>query len=117
MKSIAVFCGSSNGNSRIYIDSAKKFGEELARRNITLVYGGASVGMMGAVADAVLDEGGKVIGIMPSFLEKKEIFHKKLTELIIVSSMHRSEEHTSELQSRGHLVCRLLLEKKNKREA
>lgn len=77
MKSIAVFCGSSNGASHIYIDSAKKLGKELVKRDITLVYGGASVGIMGAVADAVLEEGGQVIGIMPSFLEKREISHKK----------------------------------------
>ena len=59
-------------------------GEELAKQNITLVYGGASVGIMGAVADAVLNEGGEVIGVIPEFLKNKEVYHKGLTELIIV---------------------------------
>jgi uncharacterized protein (TIGR00730 family) len=97
MKSIAVFCGSSNGASNIYIDHAKKFGKALAERNITLVYGGASVGIMGAVADAVLEEGGQVIGIMPSFLEQREISHKRLSELIVVNSMHERKAKMAEL--------------------
>ncbi|MED4041381.1 TIGR00730 family Rossman fold protein [Niallia taxi] len=88
MKKLAVFCGSSNGASKIYIESAKKLGKELAKRNISLVYGGASVGIMGAVADSVLNEGGYVIGVMPSFLDNREIAHKNLSELIIVDSMH-----------------------------
>lgn len=88
MKSIAVFCGSSVGASNVYIEYAKKFGEELAKRKLTLVYGGASVGVMGAVADAVLDAGGRVIGVMPTFLEQREISHNSLSELIIVESMH-----------------------------
>ncbi|MED3652519.1 TIGR00730 family Rossman fold protein [Heyndrickxia sporothermodurans] len=97
MKKIAVFCGSSNGASNTYIDSAKKLGKELAKRNISLVYGGASVGVMGAVADAVLDEGGQVIGIMPSFLEQREISHKGLSELIVVDSMHERKAKMAEL--------------------
>lgn len=76
---------------------AKKLGKELAKRDITLVYGGASVGVMGAVADAVLEAGGKVIGVMPSFLEKREISHKNLTELIVVDSMHDRKEKMAEL--------------------
>ncbi len=66
----------------------KKLGKELAKRNIALVYGGASVGVMGAVADTVLEEGGYVIGVMPGFLENRKISHKNLSELIIVESMH-----------------------------
>ncbi|MED3656433.1 LOG family protein [Heyndrickxia sporothermodurans] len=97
MKKIAVFCGSSNGASNTYIDSAKKLGKELAKRNISLVYGGASVGVMGAVADAVLDQGGQVIGIMPSFLEQREISHKGLSELIVVDSMHERKAKMAEL--------------------
>lgn len=97
MKNIAVFCGSSNGASKVYIDSAKKLGKELAKRNITLVYGGASVGVMGAVADAVLKEGGQVIGIMPSFLEQREISHQRLSELIVVDSMHERKAKMAEL--------------------
>ncbi|MEK5529465.1 Rossman fold protein, TIGR00730 family [Viridibacillus sp. FSL H7-0596] len=97
MKTLAVFCGSSDGASNIYVEVAKKLGKELAKRDITLVYGGASVGVMGAVADAVLEAGGKVIGVMPSFLEKREISHKNLTELIVVDSMHDRKEKMAEL--------------------
>ncbi|MCM3767561.1 TIGR00730 family Rossman fold protein [Neobacillus niacini] len=97
MKSIAVFCGSSVGASNVYIENAKEFGKELAKRDITLVYGGASVGVMGAVADAVLDEGGQVIGIMPTFLEQREISHKRLSQLIVVDSMHERKAKMAEL--------------------
>ena len=91
MKSIAVFCGSSNGASEAYIDGAREFGKELAKRNIALIYGGASVGVMGALADAVLEEGGKVIGIMPDFLEQREISHKRL-QYDCSSKLHRTTE-------------------------
>lgn len=97
MKSIAVFCGSSAGASNVYMENAKEFGKELAKRNITLVYGGASVGVMGAVADTVLHEGGQVIGIMPSFLEQREISHKRLSKLIVVDSMHERKAKMAEL--------------------
>ncbi|MGR6342006.1 LOG family protein [Priestia megaterium] len=97
MKRLAVFCGSSNGASDLYIEGAKALGRELAKRNITLVYGGASVGVMGAVADAVLEEGGHVIGVMPSFLEEREISHKNLSELIVVESMHERKAKMAEL--------------------
>ncbi|API91577.1 cytokinin riboside 5'-monophosphate phosphoribohydrolase [Virgibacillus pantothenticus] len=88
MNKLAVFCGSRPGASTTYVEEATKLGEELAKQNITLVYGGASVGIMGAVADAVLNEGGEVIGVIPEFLKNKEVYHKGLTELIIVDSMH-----------------------------
>lgn len=97
MKRLAVFCGSSNGASDIYVEGAKKLGKELASRNIALVYGGASVGIMGAVADSVLNEGGYVIGVMPSFLDNREIAHKNLSELIIVDSMHERKAKMADL--------------------
>ncbi|WP_102693588.1 LOG family protein [Rummeliibacillus pycnus] len=97
MKRLAIFCGSSNGASDVYIEGAKKLGKELAKRNITLVYGGASVGVMGAVANAVLEEGGYVIGVMPSFLEKREISHQNLSELIVVDSMHERKAKMADL--------------------
>lgn len=97
MKRIAVFCGSSNGATDLYIKGANKLGEELARRNISLVYGGASVGVMGAVADAVLESGGHVIGVMPAFLEEREIAHKNVSELIVVESMHERKAKMAEL--------------------
>jgi uncharacterized protein (TIGR00730 family) len=97
LKRIAVFCGSSNGASDLYIEGAKALGRELAKRNISLVYGGASVGVMGAVADAVLEAGGHVIGVMPTFLEEREISHKNLSELIVVGSMHERKAKMAEL--------------------
>ncbi|MEW8986246.1 MAG: TIGR00730 family Rossman fold protein, partial [Bacillus sp. (in: firmicutes)] len=71
--------------------------KELAQRGITLVYGGASLGIMGAVADSVLESGGKVIGVMPNFLDTKERTHKGLTELHIVESMHERKAKMAEL--------------------
>ncbi|GGB53966.1 TIGR00730 family Rossman fold protein [Fictibacillus barbaricus] len=97
MRSVAVFCGSSNGKSSIYVEEAAKLGEELAKRNIGLVYGGASVGVMGAVANSVLQNGGHVTGVMPRFLEEREISHKKLSELIVVDSMHERKAKMTEL--------------------
>jgi len=97
LKKLAVFWGSSNGASEIYIEGAKKLGKELAKRNITLVYGGASVGIMGDDANSVLNEGGYVIGVMPSFLDNREIAHKNLSELIIVDSMHERKAKMAEL--------------------
>lgn len=97
MKKIAVFCGSSEGTNIEYKEAAKRLGEELARLNIGLVYGGASVGIMGAVADAVLTNGGHVTGIMPRFLDEREISHRGLTELIVVESMHERKAKMAEL--------------------
>ncbi|CDG21933.1 conserved protein of unknown function [Xenorhabdus poinarii G6] len=97
IKSIAVYCGSSLGVSDIYQESAISFAKELVKRGITLVYGGASVGIMGTVADTVLKAGGKVIGVIPSFLEKREISHKNLSELHIVETMHQRKHKMIEL--------------------
>lgn len=97
MKSIAVFCGSSEGASTLYKESAVQLGAELANRQITLIYGGANVGLMGAVADAVLQNGGRAIGILPYFLQDREIAHKGLSELIIVDSMHERKAKMAEL--------------------
>ncbi|GKS14202.1 cytokinin riboside 5'-monophosphate phosphoribohydrolase [Paenibacillus chitinolyticus] len=97
MKSIAVFCGSREGGSTLYKESAIELGYELAKRQITLVYGGAITGLMGAVADAVLEQGGHVIGVLPHFLQTREIAHKGLTELIMVNSMHERKAKMAEL--------------------
>ncbi|MCY9659964.1 TIGR00730 family Rossman fold protein [Paenibacillus chondroitinus] len=97
MKSIAVFCGSSEGSSSIYKENAVKLGHELAKRGITLIYGGANVGLMGAVADAVLEQGGQVIGVLPHFLQNREIAHKGLTELIMVNSMHERKAKMADM--------------------
>lgn len=88
MKKICVYCGSSPGKSPEYMEAARILGAELVKRGITLVYGGASVGIMGEIADTVLSHGGEVIGIMPQALADKEISHNGLTDLRVVSSMH-----------------------------
>ncbi|GAA5033050.1 cytokinin riboside 5'-monophosphate phosphoribohydrolase [Marivirga lumbricoides] len=88
IKSVAVFCGSSAGNDPMYYAEAYKLGRILAKNEIRLIYGGARVGLMGAVADGALSLGGKVIGVLPHFLSGKEIAHADLTELIIVDTMH-----------------------------
>ena len=97
MKSIAVYCGSSLGAREIYKEQAILLGQFLAKNNIRLIYGGASVGIMGTLADVVLAEGGSVIGVIPSFLEKREIAHKNLTELIRVENMHERKAKMMEL--------------------
>lgn len=97
MKSVTVFCGSSGGSDPIYRSQAAFLGRTLAQQNIRIVYGGAKVGLMGAVADAALSEGGKVVGVIPKFLRSKEIAHERLTELIIVESMHERKTKMHEL--------------------
>ena len=97
MKRVAVYCGSSLGASEAYKIGAIQLGKELAKRNITLVYGGSSIGLMGAVADTVLSEGGHAIGVIPKILEEREISHKGLTELITVETMHERKAKMAEL--------------------
>jgi uncharacterized protein (TIGR00730 family) len=97
MKSITVFCGSSFGTEEIYKEQAILLGQTLAKQNIKLIYGGANVGLMGAVADGVLDAGGEAIGVLPDFLRSKEIAHLGLTELILVKSMHERKTKMNDL--------------------
>ncbi|MFH7014577.1 TIGR00730 family Rossman fold protein [Flavobacterium sp. FlaQc-52] len=97
MKRISIFCGSSFGTEAIYQEQATLLGQTLAKQNIELVYGGADVGLMGALADGALSEGGKVIGVLPGFLRSKEIAHKGLTELILVESMHERKTKINDL--------------------
>jgi uncharacterized protein (TIGR00730 family) len=85
---ICVFCGSSFGRGPTYKAAAETLGRLFAERGITLVYGGARVGLMGAVADAVLDSGGEVVGVIPSSMLDREIAHEGLTKLHVVGSMH-----------------------------
>lgn len=87
-KSIGVFCGARPGTRPEYTEGAKALGTALGRAGITLVYGGASVGLMGVLADAALNAGGKVVGVMPQYLVDKEIAHRGLSEFHIVGSMH-----------------------------
>jgi len=88
MKNILVYCGSSFGRNEIYKSTANNLGEVLAKQSLRLIYGGGSGGLMGVVADAVLENGGEVTGIIPSFMEEWEVQHKGLTECIVVDSMH-----------------------------
>jgi len=96
MKRVAVFCGSSTGNDPIYMQEARKLGQVLAANGIDLVYGGATVGCMGAVADAVMESGGKVIGVIPKKLANVEIAHEQLTELHVVDTMHERKAMMAE---------------------
>ncbi|HEV2613434.1 MAG TPA: TIGR00730 family Rossman fold protein [Gammaproteobacteria bacterium] len=95
--SICVFCGSRSGTNLMHIENAKILGETLAENNITLVYGGASVGTMGVLADAVLSKSGNVIGIMPNFLIQKEIKHNGLSAFHAVDSMSERKDKLIEL--------------------
>ncbi|MCK5424668.1 MAG: TIGR00730 family Rossman fold protein [Emcibacter sp.] len=97
MKRICVYCGSSPGESPEYMEAARTLGRELVKRDITLVYGGAHVGIMGEIADTVLAAGGEVIGIMPKALADKEIAHNGLTELKVVGSMHERKAMMADL--------------------
>ena len=94
---LCVFCGSNAGQDPVYLEAARALGEALAASGIGLVYGGASVGLMGAVADAVLAKGGTVTGVMPQALVDKEIAHKGLSDLRVVGSMHERKAMMAEL--------------------
>ena len=94
---LCVFCGSSPGHDPIFLETARALGAALAGNGIDLVYGGASVGLMGAVADAALAAGGHVIGVMPQALAAKEIAHDGLNDLRIVGSMHERKALMAEL--------------------
>ncbi|MFN5183315.1 MAG: TIGR00730 family Rossman fold protein [Bacteroidota bacterium] len=95
--SVAVFCGSSAGNDPGFYDLAQMVGSALAERKIRTVYGGAKIGLMGAVADSALQNLGEVIGVLPEFMSGKEIAHTGLTELILVESMHQRKMKMHEL--------------------
>ena len=94
---ICVFCGSSSGLSRTYADAAVALGRCLAEHGTDLVYGGASVGLMGVLADTVLASGGEVVGVIPKALAEKEVSHKHLTQLHVVGSMHERKALMAEL--------------------
>lgn len=94
---ICVFCGSSPGKNPTYANAAKQFGHLIAKGNHTLIYGGGNVGLMGVIADAVLEANGKVIGIIPKFLMDREVGHLGLTSLEIVTSMHERKKRMADL--------------------
>jgi uncharacterized protein (TIGR00730 family) len=97
IRRICVFCGSSEGNRPVYREAARAVGGLLARRRIGLVYGGGHVGLMGALADSVLESGGEAIGVIPRALMEKELGHRGLTELRVVASMHERKALMVEL--------------------
>ena len=88
MRRICVYCGSNPGRLPAYLEAARALGHELVRRGLGLVYGGSSVGLMGAVADAVLELDGEVIGVIPRSLARREVAHPSLPQLDVVDSMH-----------------------------
>ncbi len=88
MRNVCVYCGSSAGSEPYFIEAARALGRVLAERDLGLVYGGASIGMMGAVADEVLRHGGRVIGVIPESLMQNEVAHSDLTELHVTAGMH-----------------------------
>jgi uncharacterized protein (TIGR00730 family) len=97
LSSICVFCGSNAGAQPAYVDTAEAVGRGLARRGVRVVYGGARVGMMGALADAARSEGGEVVGVMPEAIFDREIGHTGLDDLRVVGSMHERKALMAEL--------------------
>jgi len=97
MQRITVFCGSSFGTDTLFEQQAYQLGKTLAAKNIALVYGGAKVGLMGAVANGALENGGEAIGVLPTFLQNKELAHEQLTSLILVDTMHERKAKMNEL--------------------
>ncbi len=97
IKKIAIFCGSSTGNLSTYSEDAKKLANKMSDAGMTLVYGGAKVGLMGVIANQMLKNNSRVIGVIPQSLVDIEIAHEDLTELHIVNSMHKRKELMAEL--------------------
>jgi uncharacterized protein (TIGR00730 family) len=96
-RSVCVFCGSNAGLRSEYVEAARQLGRLIASLGLTLVYGGGKVGLMGALADAALANGGRAVGVMPQALVDKEIAHRGLTELHVVGSMHERKARMEEL--------------------
>ena len=94
---VCVFCGSSTGEGAVFVDAARETGQLLANAGHSLIYGGGKVGLMGVLADAALARSGKVIGVIPDFLMKREVGHRGLTELILVDSMHERKKKMADL--------------------
>jgi uncharacterized protein (TIGR00730 family) len=94
---LCVFCGSSAGNRPVYRDGARRFGEVLAAAGLGLVYGGGHVGLMGVLADAVLQGGGEVVGVIPQALVDRELAQRNLTRLEVVDTMHQRKARMADL--------------------
>jgi len=98
LKQVVIFCASSPGHESIFMESARMVGEALVTRGINLVYGGGRVGLMGAIADSVMANGGEVYGVIPKFLNSKEIGHREISQLLEVDTMH-------ERKAKMNLLC------------
>lgn len=96
MDTICVYCGSRTGHGPGYAEAARELGRALAEQGLGLVYGGASIGMMGTIADEVLAAGGRVIGVIPEALQQKEVAHAGLTELLVTADMHERKRLMAE---------------------
>ncbi|MGE7625225.1 TIGR00730 family Rossman fold protein [Viridibacillus sp. NPDC096237] len=94
---VAIYCGSRMGGNPIYVEKAIELGKFLANHGIGIVYGGSIIGLMGKVADEVLVHGGEVVGVMPTFMQWKEVTHQGLTELVFVETMHERKAKMIEL--------------------
>jgi len=97
MRRLCIFCGSSPGRNGAYTDAAKRLAQAMAGRGIGLVYGGGSVGVMGAVADAMAAAGGEVIGVIPEFLQRREVAHEGVSDLRVVATMHERKALMADL--------------------
>jgi uncharacterized protein (TIGR00730 family) len=97
IQSICVFCGSSTGKNSTYTGAAARLGRLMAERNLTLVYGGGNIGLMGEIARSILDHQGRAVGVIPRFLVEKELVYLDLTELRVVESMHERKAAMAEL--------------------
>ena len=97
MKSVCVYCGSANGAKPLYAEAARAFGRALVEADLALVYGGGKVGLMGVIADTVMAEGGRAIGVIPELLVNKEVGHNGLTELHVVPDMHHRKKMMADL--------------------
>jgi uncharacterized protein (TIGR00730 family) len=97
IRSLCVFCGSRVGLNPAFIEAAEQLGRSLAERDVRLIYGGGSIGLMGVVMQSVLDHGGEVTGVIPEFLMRREVGNPALTELMVVNSMHERKRRMFEL--------------------
>ena len=97
MRRVCVFCGSSSGSRPVYAEASRALGKTMRQRNLGLVYGGGNVGLMGIIADAIMESGGEVIGVIPDALVERELAHRGVTELFVVRSMHERKAKMAEL--------------------
>jgi uncharacterized protein (TIGR00730 family) len=103
MKNICLFCGSAVGKNPIYQKTAKELGLLFVKNQIRLVYGGGKVGLMGIIADTVMQNGGKVVGVIPQFLIEMEVAHSRLSEQIMVKTMHERKKRMTDM-AQGFIV-------------